>query len=183
MNIQEVIVVEGKADTQRIQSVLQADTIETRGSALDTETLALIEKAQQERGVIVLTDPDYPGEKIRKTIMQRVPAAKHAFISQDQAQSPKSGSLGVEHASDQAIINALTHAHASFQADAYQSDIDLAFLRAQGLVDGQGAKLRRQLLGQELQIGYTNGKQLKKRLDMFAISKADLMQVLEKINP
>lgn len=182
MKIQEVIVVEGKSDTQRIQSVVDADTIETRGSAIDEETLALIEKSHRQRGVIVFTDPDYPGEKIRKTIMARIPDAKHAFIEQADAQSPKKGSLGVEHASDRVIIQALEAAHVSQLTHFQKSDIDMPFLREQGLINGPGAKIRRQLLGQELHIGYTNGKQLKKRLDMFDLNQEDVLQALKQIN-
>ena len=52
------------------------------------------------RGVIVSTDPDYNGERIRKIIMEAVPTAKHAFLNRGEA-TPKSKtkgrSLGVEH--------------------------------------------------------------------------------------
>ena len=39
--IKEIIVVEGKKDTERIQLAVDADTIETQGLALEDETLAL----------------------------------------------------------------------------------------------------------------------------------------------
>lgn len=61
--IKEVIVVEGKSDTKQIQRAVDADTIETRGSAISDETLALIDQLAQTRGVIVFTDPDFSGEK------------------------------------------------------------------------------------------------------------------------
>ena len=57
MKIQEVIVVEGKDDTKRIKMAVNADTIETRGSAISDETLDQIAKLQEKRGVIVFTDP------------------------------------------------------------------------------------------------------------------------------
>lgn len=181
--VQEVIVVEGKSDTQRLKAIMDVDTIETNGSAIDQETLALIKKAQAERGVIVFTDPDFPGEKIRKTIMEMVPEARHAFISQEEARNPNLGSLGVEHASDQAIIQALQAVHYSYlTADDQSSDISPALLRDLKLVNGPGAKVRRQVLGQVLRIGYSNGKQLKKRLDMFGIGRDQLVAAVEKIN-
>ncbi|MCC9080521.1 ribonuclease M5 [Enterococcus faecium] len=79
MKIQEIIVVEGKDDTRRLREVVDADTIETIGSAINEEILMQIEHAQETRGVIVFTDPDFSGEKIRKIIMEAVPQAKHAF--------------------------------------------------------------------------------------------------------
>lgn len=76
----QIIVVEGRDDTKRLHEAFgDVDTIETRGSAISEKTLALIKKAQATRGVIVLTDPDFPGEKIRKTISAAVPGVTHAF--------------------------------------------------------------------------------------------------------
>lgn len=59
MKIREVIVVEGKDDTKRINMAVNADTLETRGSAISDETLEQIEELQEKRGVIVFTDPDF----------------------------------------------------------------------------------------------------------------------------
>ncbi|EPC52709.1 hypothetical protein Lpp123_08817, partial [Lacticaseibacillus paracasei subsp. paracasei Lpp123] len=77
--IKQVVVVEGRDDTKRLKETFGAiDTIETRGSAIDEATLERIRQAQAKRGVIVLTDPDFPGEKIRKTISRAVPGVTHA---------------------------------------------------------------------------------------------------------
>ena len=55
-----VIVVEGRDDTRRLREIYpDIETIETNGSAIDEETIALIQKALQTREVIVFTDPDY----------------------------------------------------------------------------------------------------------------------------
>ena len=56
-----------------------------------------IEHAQETRGIIIFTDPDFSGEKIRKTIMEVVPQAKHAFCPGTKLYRKK-GKLGVEHA-------------------------------------------------------------------------------------
>ena len=65
MKIKEIIVVEGKDDTTAIKRAVNADTIETNGSAVNDETIEKIKLAQTTRGVIIFTDPDFPGEKIR----------------------------------------------------------------------------------------------------------------------
>lgn len=82
--IQEVIVVEGKDDTKQIAKAVNADTIETRGSAVPDETLALIEEVAKKRGIIIFTDPDFSGEKIRKIVSEVVPNAKHAFLPKSE---------------------------------------------------------------------------------------------------
>ncbi len=79
INIQEVLVVEGKDDTANLRRFYEVDTYETRGSAITEEDLERINRLNDLRGVIVLTDPDYNGERIRKLIMAAVPTARHAF--------------------------------------------------------------------------------------------------------
>src|SRR5690625_7495196 len=85
MRIKEVIVVEGKSDTNKVKQAVEADTIETNGSAINQATLQLIKHAQEKRGVIIFTDPDYPGERIRHVINQAVPSCKHAFLPKKEA--------------------------------------------------------------------------------------------------
>lgn len=83
--IREVIVVEGKDDTVAIQRAVEADTIETGGSAVSEMTIRRIALAQERRGVIIFTDPDHAGERIRKMIAERVPGCKHAFLARHEA--------------------------------------------------------------------------------------------------
>ena len=49
-----------------------------------------------------------------------------------------------------------------------------------GLIGGAGAKDRREKLGIFLNIGFTNGKQLYKRLKMFQISKEAFIEAVEQ---
>ncbi|MGM0219710.1 ribonuclease M5 [Enterococcus sp. AZ126] len=179
LRIEEIIVVEGKDDTRRIQEVVDADTIETIGSAINEDILEQIEHAQETRGVIIFTDPDFSGEKIRKTIMEAVPDAKHAFLSRQLAVPKKKGSsLGVEHASDEAILEALEKIVTPVnEVDDYK-EIPRQILIEYGLIAGAHAKERREKLGDELRIGYTNSKQLTKRLKMFRITEKELIEVM-----
>lgn len=179
MKIQEVIVVEGKDDTKRIKMAVNADTIETRGSAISDETLDQIAELQEKRGVIVFTDPDYSGEKIRKTIREAVPGVKHAFLKRKDAVPDHQGSLGVEHASPKVIREALKNLYTEVP-DA-PAMISRETLVTKGLINGPAAKKRRELLGEILNIGYTNGKQLYKRLRLFEITPGDFEDAMQKV--
>lgn len=46
---------------------------------------------------------------------------------------------------------------------------------------GKNSKALRIKLGEELRIGYTNSKQLQKRLSLFNISKEEVIETLNKI--
>ena len=177
--IKEIIVVEGRDDTRRIKESLEADTIETNGSAINAETLKLIGKAQATRGVIVFTDPDFPGEKIRKTISRAVPGVKHAFLTIDEARPKHRGSLGIEHASPEAIRTALSKSYTEVLEQ--EIFIPRQLLLDAGLIAGEFARRRREKLGDQLSIGYTNGKQLQKRLQMFQISPDEVIQAMQQI--
>ena len=68
VKMKEILVVEGKNDTNVLKSFLDCDTIETNGTHLGKEILRQIRLAQKMRGVIIFTDPDFPGEKILSLI-------------------------------------------------------------------------------------------------------------------
>ena len=179
MKIKEMIVVEGKDDTTALRRAVNADTIETNGSAISMDTIEMIRKAQQTRGVIVFTDPDFPGEKIRNTIVEHVPGCKHAFIAKEKA-LPKAGrGIGVEHATPESIREALKDAQ--LMDDAAKEEITREDLLDAGLVAGDGAKEKREKLGKYLKIGYSNGKQLHKRLMMFQVSRNDFAAAMAAI--
>lgn len=176
MKIQEVIVVEGRDDTKRINLAVNADTIETQGSAISAEVLDQIDELNELRGVIVFTDPDFSGEKIRKTIQAAVPGVKHAFLNKKDAVPNGKGSLGVEHASPSAIREALRHLYT--EAPEAQPLFTQADLLAAHLISGPNAKKRREILCEFLRIGYVNGKQLYKRLNLFQVTPEEFKQAL-----
>lgn len=180
IKIQEVLVVEGKDDTANLKRFYEVDTYETRGSAIDEDDLERIERLHDLRGVIVFTDPDYNGERIRKIIMQAIPTVKHAFLQRYEA-TPKSKtkgrSLGVEHASFEDLEKALSSVRGYYDDD-NQFDITKSDLMRLGLLMGGDSRKRREYLGEHLRIGYCNGKQLLKRLELFGISLAEVEEVM-----
>lgn len=79
------------------------------------ERLKEIETIAKDRGVIVFTDPDYPGSKIRNILKGRIPNCKHAYLNKSEAINPKTGKYGVEYAKPEAIVRALKNAKATVQ--------------------------------------------------------------------
>lgn len=180
VDIKEIIVVEGKSDTIAVQRATGADTIETNGSAVSEETLQKIEHAQQTRGVIVFTDPDYPGRRIRAIIEERIPEVKHAFLDRKKAIAKNGKKVGIEHAADDVIRQALEAVYTTAPADF--AEIPASRLIEAGLIGHPEARQRRARLSELLQIGQVNGKGLQKRLGMFRISEAAFRQAVETID-
>ena len=175
--IKEIIVVEGKDDTASIRRAVEADTIETGGSALGEAVLRRIERAQATRGIIIFTDPDHAGERLRKLISARVPGCKHAFITQDEAR--RKDDIGVENATPETIRHALRNVRSDFGLN--ESEIEWEDLIEAGLIIHPQAAARRLEVGNDLGIGYANGKQFFKRCRMFQISRDEFLKAVKQL--
>jgi len=164
--IKEVIVVEGKTDTAVLKSLFDVDTIETHGLALSDQTLEMIKTMAESRGVIILTDPDYPGSKIRRMIVEAVPLAKHAFVAKQDAIGEKK--LGIAEAKREAIVKAVEEAVTfvkSQESLSWEEFIDLGIF---------GDKKKRLKVYEVFHLGYGNAKTLYKRLNMAGITYDDV---------
>lgn len=182
MEIKEIIVVEGKDDTIAIKRAVNADTIETNGSAISEETLRRIQHAQEKRGVIVFTDPDYPGRRIRAIIEEHIPGVKHAFLPKEKCIAENGKGVGIEHASDEDLREALKNVYTPLREKPAKEEITMGDLMDARLIGHPSAKNRRIRLGEILNIGMTNGKQLHKRLMMFQISYEQFIQAVAQID-
>jgi ribonuclease M5 len=178
--IKEIIVVEGKSDTLAIKRSVLADTIETNGSEISMDTLNRIKRAHETRGIIVFTDPDFPGKRIREIISEYVPGCKHAYLEKVDAIAKGDKGVGVEHASRESIVDALEHV----REELLESENELITwddLMAAGLTGGPDSKHRREVIGRELRLGYMNAKQLHKRLNMFRVTPEEFEQALKAL--
>ena len=172
--LKEVLIVEGKMDTVAVRRALAADTIETGGFTLAPHTLRAIEAAYKKRGIIILTDPDGPGERIRRYLTQRFPNAGQAFIPKLQALA--NNDVGVEQAQPQAILAALAKVrHSEYQPQAVFTMQDLFCHNLNGTPE---AAARRDALGAELGIGYGNAKKFLERLNRYGVTRAEFAAAL-----
>ena len=179
MLFKEVIVVEGRDDTRRLKEIFpDIETIETNGSAIDKPTLERIKILNETRGVIVFTDPDFPGNKIRQAVTEVVPECKHAYLKKQDAIAKNGSGVGVEHASNEAIKAALENLLTASKT--IVEEIEMQFLIENQLIGHANSSSLREHLSDVLGIGYVNGKQLQKRLMMFGISKEQVIEALSK---
>jgi len=175
--IKEVIVVEGKDDTTAIKRAVDADTIETNGSAIGKDVLARIRLANERRGIIIFTDPDHAGERIRKIVASHAPGCKHAFLPQEKAYYK--GDIGIENASPDAIRQALSELRT--ETTSMTGEVTMEDMMAAGLLVHPEAASRRLELGKLLGIGYANGKQFYKRCTSFNITKQEFQAALDQL--
>lgn len=168
--IKEVIVVEGQNDTKNLKKYFDVETIETHGLGLKQETIKLIEEINNTRGVILLLDPDSPGEKIRKRINDAIPNLKNAFLMKEDARTFKK--VGIEHANKEVLEEALNNLISysdSLDSLSYSDFIDL------GLVSKDDSSKKREEISRKYHLGKCNAKTLFKRLNLIGLRKEDLL--------
>lgn len=120
IKIDRVVIVEGRYDKIKLSSVIDGIIIETEGFGIfnNKEKQALIRRLAETKGLLILTDSDSAGFKIRSFIRGMVPAdqIKHAYIpdifgkEKRKSEPSKEGKLGVEGIRPEIIIEALEKA-------------------------------------------------------------------------
>ncbi len=168
--IDGIVIVEGKTDTQKLQSLYDVETIETNGSALDTTTLALIKEVAQHHKIYLFLDPDGPGEKIRQTLHQALPQSIHVFLKKEDMQK-HSKKIGIAEATNEAIIEAFKNA---ITFDKSSHTLSLQEFDSLQL----NTKAKRQYLCNQLKISCCNQKTLFKRLNMMHLDVTQVATIL-----
>jgi len=175
--IKEVIVVEGRDDISAVKAAVDAEVIEVNGFAVrKTNTLQKIKVASDKNGIIILTDPDFAGEKIRKTLNDNFPEAKNAFISREEG--TKDNDIGVENASTEAIVDALLKAKCVINTDNTKDIFNISHMIDNNLMGGVNSAEKRAEVGKKLGIGYSNGKQFISRLNRYGITYGEFIAAL-----
>lgn len=165
--LKEVIVVEGKSDIQSIQQAIEAECIATEGFTLRKGVLEQIRVAYEKRGIIILTDPDTAGERIRRVLTKKFPYAKHAFVPRDEAYA--NDDIGIEQASPESIRKALSVLHVESLTSS--QEFAMVDLVQHGLSGFPNSSEQRAQVGAILGIGYGNGKQFLYRLNHYGITR------------
>lgn len=177
--LSEVVIVEGKMDVAAVSRAVEADCIVTGGFHFNRRTLANIAAAYNRRGIIILTDPDSAGERIRKFLTERFPNAKHAYVPKFEAAA--NGDIGIEQAAPEAIRAALGKVR-TLELEP-RAEFTAAEMVGFGLAGGEGSAGLRDRIGAALGIGYGNVKTFVRRLNSYGVTRAEFMEALKNVAP
>ena len=128
IKINQAVIVEGKYDKIKLSGIIDAPIIQTDGFGIfkDKELQRLIRMLAEKRGILVLTDSDSAGFKIRSFIGSTVDKKyiKNAYIpdifgkEKRKTEPSKEGKLGVEGVSEEVIMQALANAGVLYENSA-----------------------------------------------------------------
>lgn len=168
-----ILVVEGKTDVAFLSNYIDAEFVITNGSDIPESTIDYLKEASKSRNIIVLTDPDFPGKKIRDTLDKEIPNLKHCFIDKEHA--IKHHKVGVAEADIDIVLESLEHQFVQKRAEGSLKMSDLIDL---GLTcSNESAELRNKVC-KFFHLGFANAKTLLKRLNALNISKEELGKIL-----
>ena len=174
-----VIVVEGKTDIEKLQKITNALLISTNGSSVPRETIEYIKELSKTRKIIILTDPDYPGLRIRNILNDEIPNAYNAFVPRETASNGKK--LGVAESPIEEIIIALEKAQV-LSLKKEEIYFTLSDLYELGLAGQDNSSYLREKVYKLYSLGYGNAKTLMKRLSSVGVTKEELQEYLKEID-
>ena len=162
INIEQAVIVEGKYDKIKLSSVINGVIICTDGFHIfkDKEKMKLIRHYAEKKGIIILTDSDAAGFKIRNYLKGSVGGnIINVYIpdifgkERRKPQPSKQGKLGVEGIPDELIIEALKNCGAVIGGEApekHEDPLTRTDLMELGLIGGENSAERRRELQKRL---------------------------------
>lgn len=162
IHIKQPIIVEGKYDRIKLESVVDALIITTDGFGIykNKEKMALIRAFAEKDGIIILTDSDGAGFQIRSHIKSCIKNGKiyNVYIpdifgkERRKDKLSKEGKLGVEGMDISVLEQAFRNAGIYSDNKKTPDWLTRADLLSDGLMGGEGSAARRKRLFEELDL-------------------------------
>ncbi len=164
IKINEAVIVEGKYDKIKLSGILDTIIIETDGFAIfkDKEKQQLIRFLAEKRGIVILTDSDSAGFKIRSFIkgITKSENVKNVYIpdiygkEKRKNEFSKEGKLGVEGMKPKIIVDGLKKAGVIYCENDKKTGREITHTDffEDGISGGENSSLIRKALAKELRL-------------------------------
>lgn len=168
-------VVEGKSDVATLSQLFDGPILTTNGSAVSDDLIQQLLILEAKYTIVLLLDPDGPGEKIRRVLNGHLSYPVNIFIPKELAQSRNKQKVGVEHVSRETLKRHLLEPKLIQPVEM----ISTAQLMELGLSGVVGASVRRMFVCARFNLGLANAKTLRHKLQMFGITFDQVLASLE----
>lgn len=196
ISLSQAVIVEGRYDKIRLSSLIDGLILETNGFRIfkDREKLALIRALAHRRGIVILTDSDSAGFRIRRYLQSAVSPQDREKVYQAyipeilgkekrKAQPSKAGTLGVEGMPTQVLLDALKRAGVPLDGGPAlpMGTLTKADLFRDGLTGGpESAALRRALMARLNLPPYLSANALLEVLNA-SVSRQEYQALIEQL--
>ena len=164
IKIDEAVIVEGKYDKIKLSGILDTVIIETDGFAIfkDKEKQKLIRFLAKKQGILIMTDSDSAGFKIRSFIkgIAKSENVKNVYIpdiygkEKRKTEMSKEGKIGVEGMKVKVIIDALEKSGVLYSQNEKQQSREITHTDffEDGVSGGENSSVVRKKLAKELDL-------------------------------
>ncbi len=177
--INSIIIVEGKTDIAFLSSFIDANFYQVNGTAISDADIEYLTKAKEHNNLIILTDPDFPGNQIRKKINDNIEGCYNAYITKENA--IKNNKVGVAESTKEEILLALSKLKI-YEHKKIDNSLTIRDLYDLNLNGKEDSKLLREKLCDYLRIGYSNNKKLLNKLNLLGIDRKQLEEAVKNVN-
>ncbi|HML99962.1 MAG TPA: ribonuclease M5 [Bacilli bacterium] len=173
-----IFVVEGTTDVNFLQNFIKSEFVITNGSEVSRETIEYLKVASKLKKIIVMTDPDAPGLRIRSIIENAIPGVSHVYVERQQCIGRHK--LGIAESNRQAVQEALRNIVPSKATK--RGTLTSSQLISLGLIGEREAKIKRDNISKIFHLGVPNGKTFLYRLNSLGITYDELKKMVEESN-
>ena len=194
IKINEAVIVEGKYDKIKLSGILDTIIIETDGFAIfkDREKQKMIRFLAEKRGLVILTDSDSAGFKIRSFIkgITKCENVKNVYIpdvygkEKRKTEFSREGKLGVEGMKAQVIIDGLKKAGVICDENDKKTSREITHTDffEDGISGGENSSRTRKALARELELPERiSSSSLLKIINSY-MTYEEYKNIIEKIN-
>lgn len=169
-----LLIVEGIQDESFISSIFDVEIVKTQGNVIPKEEIEYIKESQKNKKIVILTDSDEAGKRIRERLNPLIENAIN--IELDITKCNKNNKHGVAESSKEELIEKLSRFTMDNTKD--KEEITTSDLVKLSLT-GPNSSERRNKVIKELKLGICNTKTLLKRLNYRNIKLSELKGILD----
>lgn len=166
--VDAIVVVEGKGDECFLSSFIDAEYIITNGFDVPEDEVDYLKHAKAYKQIIVLTDSDDAGKRIRSTLNSKIDGLTNIELDIDQCN--KNGKHGVAESTKEEVVNKLKPYFVKEKP--YQNPINTLIIKT------INSKEIRDNLCKKFHLGKCNTKTMIKRMETLNIKIEDIKEVV-----
>lgn len=169
-----IFVVEGKNDSDKLQKLGVSYVVTTEGTKVPRETINHLIALESKHKIIILTDPDKPGQKIAEKLVKHL--MKPVNIKLTRTETAKKGTIGVENMT----MVRLEEIIKPYLKEEYVSNSDVSYFDLVKLgLNGPDSQSKRVKLTKKQPLIYSTLKKMFVQILLLDLSLQDIKEALD----
>lgn len=175
----KIYIVEGKRDKETLKRINpELFVLTTNGYNFDDKFINQLIELEKTNQIVLILDPDFPGQKIRDKISASLSNPIHIYIPKKDAVDIKKHKVGLEHVDldklEEIIKNEISYTKVT-NKELFAAD----FIKL-NLTGSNNSQERRNIVTNHFHLPKSNAKRLLEYLNKLAITKEQLKEVLNE---